>query len=39
MIDQGDWRTKRTLAMVILRFTLTNSGDGAQLPVSTIPTS
>ena len=38
-IDQSDWRTKRTLAMVILLFTLTNSGEGERLPVLTIPTS
>ena len=38
-IDQSDWRTKRTLAMVILLFTLTNTGQGERLPVLTIPTS
>jgi hypothetical protein len=38
-IDQSDWRTKRTLAMVILLFTLTDTGEGEHLPVLTIPTS
>jgi len=38
-IDQSDWRAKRALALVILLFTLTNSGAGEQLPVLTIPTS
>jgi hypothetical protein len=37
-IDQGDWRTKRTLGLVILLFTLTDTGGGERLPVLTIPT-
>jgi hypothetical protein len=38
-IDQSDWRTKRTLVLVILLFTLTDAGNPAHLPVLTIPTS
>jgi len=38
-IDQADWRTKRTLGLVIMLFTLTDSGAGRYLPVLTIPTS
>lgn len=38
-IDQGDWRTKRTLALVILLFTLTDAGNAERLPVLTIPTN
>ena len=38
-IDQGDLRSKRTLVLVILLFTLTDSGGGQSLPVLTIPTN
>jgi hypothetical protein len=38
-IDQSDWRTKRTLVLVILLFTLTDAGNAEHLPVLTIPTS
>jgi hypothetical protein len=38
-IDQSDWRAKRALGLVILLFTLTDSGGGERLPVLTIPTS
>jgi len=38
-IDQSDWRTKRALALVILLFTLTETGGDERLPVLTIPTS
>jgi hypothetical protein len=38
-IDQGDWRTKRTMALLILLFTLTDSSETGHLPVLTIPTS
>ena len=38
-IDEGDLRSKRTLVLVILLFTLTDSGGGQNLPVLTIPTS
>ncbi len=37
-IDQSDWRTKRTLVLVILLFTLTDAGNAERLPVLTIPT-
>ena len=36
-IDESDWRTKRTLVLVILLFTLTDSGKPERLPVLTIP--
>jgi hypothetical protein len=38
-IDQSDWRTKRTLVLVILLFTLTDTGNAERLPVLTIPTN
>lgn len=38
-IDQSDWRTKRTLVLVILLFTLTDTGTPERLPVLTIPTN
>jgi hypothetical protein len=38
-VDQGDWRTKRTMALLILLFTLTDSSETGHLPVLTIPTS
>ena len=38
-IDQSDWRTKRALFLVILLFTLTDTGGGEHLPVLTIPTN
>ena len=37
-IDESDWRSKRTLVLVILLFTLTDAGDTGRLPVLTIPT-
>ena len=36
-IDQSDWHTKRALGLVILLFTLTDTGNGERLPVLTIP--
>jgi hypothetical protein len=36
-IEQSDWRTKRTLVLVILLFTLTDTGKEERLPVLTIP--
>jgi hypothetical protein len=36
-VDQGDWRTKRVLALVIMLFTLTDTGSPERLPVLTIP--
>lgn len=38
-IDQSDWHAKRALGLVILLFTLTDSGAAEHLPVLTIPTS
>ncbi len=36
-VDQSNWRTKRALALVILLFTLTDTGAGQHPPVLTIP--
>jgi len=38
-IDQSDWRSKRALGLVILLFTLIDTGGGERLPVLTIPTN
>lgn len=35
-IDESDWRTKRTLGLLILLFTLTDAGNAERLPVLTI---
>lgn len=37
-IDQGDWRTKRVVDLVILLFTLADTRGDEHLPVLTIPT-
>ena len=36
-IDDRDWRSKRTLSVVLFLFTLTDSGSNEHLPVLTIP--
>jgi len=36
-IDNGDWRSKRTLSTVLFLFTLTDTEGGARAPVLTIP--
>lgn len=38
-VDQGDWRTKRTMMLLVLLFTLTDASEVGHLPVLTIPTS
>jgi hypothetical protein len=36
-IDNGDWRSKRTLSTVLFLFTLTDTDAGGRAPVLTIP--
>jgi hypothetical protein len=36
-IDNGDWRSKRTLSTVLFLFTLTDTEVGGKIPVLTIP--
>ncbi|HEY2585364.1 MAG TPA: hypothetical protein VGI81_06325 [Tepidisphaeraceae bacterium] len=38
-VDDRDWRTKRALSVVMLLFTLANTGGAESLPVITIPAS